>query len=109
MSEDDERRVAQSPLPSSASGRTAGSTRDRLFRVPSRSGGSGLVELSVRLDLSMGFGGPAFSLSIVVVIGGGMTSTSASDAEETTRAACEAVRGRTKECGGITWTGYGDS
>jgi len=77
----------------------------------SRSGGSGLVELSVRLDLSMGFqvGGLAFSLSVAIVIGGGMTPISASDAEEKMRAACEAVRGRTDECGGTTWTGYGDS
>jgi len=72
------------------------------------SGGSGLAELSVRLDLGMNFRGPAFSLFVAIVIGGGITSTSAGDAKETTRAACEAVRGRTDECGGITWTGYGD-
>ena len=54
------------------------------------SGGSELAELSVRLDLGMEFGGPAFSLSVAIVIGGGMTSTSASDAKETTLAACEA-------------------
>ena len=72
-------------------------------------GGSGLAELSVRPDLSMDFGGPAFSLSVAVAIGGSMTPTSASDAEETMRAACEGVRGRAEECGGITWTGYGNS
>jgi len=40
-----------------------------------------LAELSVRLELSMDFGGPAFSLSVTIVIGGGMTSTSPSDAK----------------------------
>jgi len=50
------------------------------------SGGSGLAELSVRLDLGMDFRGRAFSLSVVIVIGGGMTPTSASGAKETTRA-----------------------
>ena len=108
-SEDDDGGVIRPPPPASAPARAAESTRDRLFRVPSWSGGSDVAELSVRLDLSMDFGGPALSLSVVVVIGGGMTSTSASDAEETMRAACEAVRGRADECGGITWTGYGDS
>lgn len=78
-----------------------------------------MAELSVRLDLSIDFRGPAFSLSAIVVIGSGMPSTSANDAVETMReacdavetmrAACEAVRGRAEECGGITWTGYGDS
>ena len=63
----------------------------------------------MRLELSMHVGGPAFSLSVAVVIGSGMTSTSASDAKETTRAACEVVRGQADECSGITWTGYGDS
>ena len=108
-SEDDDGGVTRPPPPASEPGRTEGSTRDRLFRVPSWSGGSELAELSVRLDLSMHFGGPAFSFSVTIVIGGGMSSTSASDAKETTRAACEAVRGRADECGGITWTGYGDS
>jgi hypothetical protein len=72
--------------------------------VPSWSGGSGLEELSVRLDLSMDFGGLAFSLSVVVVISSSMTPTSTSDAVETIRAACEAVRGRDDECSGIIWT-----
>jgi len=49
------------------------------------------------LDLSIDFRGPTFSLSATVVIGSGMTSTFANDAEETMRAACEAVRGRA-EC-----------
>ena len=108
-SEGNDRRVAQSPPPMSAPGHTAGSTHGRLFRVPSCSGGNGLVVLSARLDLSMDFGGLAYSLSVAIVINGGMTPTSASDAEETTRAACEAVRGRSDERSGITWTGYGDS
>jgi hypothetical protein len=63
-----------------------------------------LEELTVSLDLSMDFGGPAFSLSVVVVIGGGMTSTSASDAEETMQATCEARRAWADRCDCITWT-----
>ena len=106
---DDDGGVTPPPTPASALERTAESTRVRLFRVPSWSGGSGFAELSVRLDLSIDFRGPTFPPSVAVAIGGGMASTSANDAEETMRAACEAVRGRAEECGGITWTGYGDS
>ena len=51
----------------------------------------------------MHFGRPAFSLSVAIVAGCGTTLTSASDAEETMRLPCEAVRGRT-ECGGIIGT-----
>jgi len=40
---------------------------------------------------------------------GGMTSASASEAEEMTRAVCDAVRRRRVEFDGNTWTGYGDS
>ena len=58
------------------------------------------------LDLSIDFGGPAFSLSVVVAIGGGMGPTSASDAEETMQAACECETRRawTDQCDCITWT-----
>jgi hypothetical protein len=55
----------------------------------------------------MDLGAPAFSLSVAVV--DDMAFTSVSETEETKRAACEAVRGRAVECGGITWMGYGDS
>ena len=74
--------------------------RNRFFRVPSWAGRSGLALLSVRLDSSMRFGRTAFSLSVVIITGCGTTLASASDAEETMRVACEAVRGQT-ECGGI--------
>lgn len=62
----------------------------------------------MRLDLSMDFGAPAFSLSAEVIIVAGTVSTSVRETE-TTRAACEAVRGWATEYGDITWTGYGDS
>jgi len=67
--------------------RTWANPGNRVFRVPSWSGGSELAELFVHLDLRMDLSGPAFSLSVAVVTGGGMTSTSASNAEETKRAA----------------------
>src|SRR5712691_12326856 len=44
--------VTRPPSNASAPGQTAESTRDRLFRVPSWSGGRRSAELSVRLDLS---------------------------------------------------------
>ena len=47
--------------------------------------GSGLAELTVRMYLSIDFRGPTFYLSATVVIGSGMTSTSANNAEETMR------------------------
>ena len=48
------------PRPASAPRRTAGSTRDGLYRVPSWSGGNGLAELFVRMDLGVDFGGSAW-------------------------------------------------
>lgn len=50
----------------------------------------------MRLGLSMDFGTLAFSLSVAGndADGGGVTSASASEAEEWTRAVCEAVRSR---------------
>jgi len=92
---DDDGGVTPPPTTASAPERTAGSTRDRLFRVPSWSGGSGLAELSVRLDLSIDFGRPAFSPSVT-------DATTKNDANETMRTACEALRGQAEECGGIT-------
>ena len=59
------------------------------------------------LDLSVHFGRPAFSLSVVIITSCGTTLTSAGDAEETMRIACETVRGRT-ECGGVTGMAYLD-
>jgi len=103
----DEGDVTRPPPPVSVLERTTVSGRDRLFRVACCSGGSELAELSGRLDLSMDLGAPAFSLSVAVV--DDMAFTSVSETEETKRAACEAVRGRAVECGGITWMGYGDS
>lgn len=58
-SEGDDGGVTRPPPPAGAPGRTAGSTRDRLFLDPSWSGGSGLAELFVRMDLSVDFGEPA--------------------------------------------------
>ena len=40
--------------------RTAGSTRDGLYRVPSWSDGNGSAELFVRMDLGVDFGGSAW-------------------------------------------------
>jgi hypothetical protein len=77
---------------------------DKHFHAPSWSSASELAELSVSLDLSIDFDGPAFSLSVVVAIGGGMAPTSASDAEETMQAACEARRAWADQCDCITWT-----
>jgi hypothetical protein len=87
--------------------RTAGSVaRVGFLWVAYFSDGGLTAELSVRLDLSMDFGAPVFSAEVVVVAD--TVSTSVRETE-TTRAACEAVRGRAMECGDITWTGYGDS
>jgi hypothetical protein len=61
-------------------GRAPESTRDRPVRVVYCSGGSGAVECSARLDLSMDFGAPIFSLSDGDV-GDGIASASASEAE----------------------------
>ena len=44
-------------------GRAPESTRDCPMRIIYCSGGSGAVECSARLDLSMDFGAPIFSLS----------------------------------------------
>jgi hypothetical protein len=58
----------------------------------------------------MDFGTLAFSFSVADdADGGGMKSTSASDAEEGMRAVCDAVRSRDLAFGGNTCTGYGDS
>ena len=68
----------------------------------------------MRLDLSMDFGTLAFSFSDDDDGSGGgggdgMTSISVSEAEEITRADCDAVRRLRVEFDANTWTGYGDS
>jgi hypothetical protein len=88
------------------------SVRDRLLETACCSVGNRLVELSVRLDLSMDLGTAAFSFSDDDDDGGGgarMTSASVSEAEEMARAVCDAVRRRRVEFDGNMWTGYGDS
>jgi hypothetical protein len=58
----------------------------------------------------MDFGTLALSFSVKDdADSGGVTSTSASEAEDWMRAVCEAVRRREVMLGGNTWTGYGDS
>jgi hypothetical protein len=54
------------------------SVRDRLVRIELCSGGSWLVGYSARLDLSMDFRIPAFSLSVADGVWGGVTSASVS-------------------------------
>jgi hypothetical protein len=61
-------------------GRALESTHDRPMHIVYCSGGSGAVECSARLDLSMDFGAPIFSLSDGDVEDG-IVSASASEAK----------------------------